>query len=186
MSNDPLIFLLRRFKTRGKDANSAFGEFMALVGPALYAASLRILRNKVLTDDAMQNTAIAIWNRIETLKEEAFVFTWCYRIATNEALKIKANENKRKTHNFDEQLLAFHADTEQYYTKSAEEMMELLMNAIQTLPEKQALVFQLRYFEEEKYSDIARLTNTSEGSLKASYHLATKKINQFLRSQLNL
>jgi len=65
-------------------------------------------------------------------------------------------------------------------------MMELLMNAIQTLPEKQALVFQLRYFEEEKYSDIARLTNTSEGSLKASYHLATKKINQFLRSQLNL
>jgi len=65
MSNDPLIFLLRRFKTRGKDANSAFGEFMALVGPALYAASLRILRNKVLTDDAMQNTAIAIWNRIE-------------------------------------------------------------------------------------------------------------------------
>ena len=186
MSNDPLIFLLRRFKARKEDANAAFGEFMTLVGPALYAACLRILRNKVLADDAMQNTAIAIWNRINTLKEEASVFTWCYRIATNEALKIKANENKRRTQSFDEKLLAFHADTEQYYIKSAEEMMELLMNAIQTLPEKQALVFQLRYFDEEKYSNIARLTNTSEGSLKASYHLATQKINQFLKSQLNL
>jgi RNA polymerase sigma-70 factor (ECF subfamily) len=186
MSNDSLIFLLRRFKTKGKDANAAFGEFMALVGPKLYAASFRILRSNVLTDDAMQNTAIVIWKRIETLKEEAVVFTWCYRIATNEALKIKAIENKRKTQNLDEQVLEFYDNTSQLYTQSAEEMMELLMKAVQTLPEKQALVFQLRYFDEEKYSDIARLTNTSEGSLKASYHLAVQKINQFLRSQLNL
>jgi RNA polymerase sigma-70 factor (ECF subfamily) len=186
MSNDSLIFLLRRFKSKGEDAHVAFGEFMAFIGPKLYAASYRILRNKVLTQDAMQNTAIAIWNRIETLNEEAFVFTWCYRIATNEALKVKATEKKRKTFCLDEKALEFHSNTSQHYTKTAEEMMELLMKAVQTLPEKQALVFQLRYFDEEKYSEIARLTNTSEGSLKATYHIATQKINQFLRSQLNL
>jgi RNA polymerase sigma factor (sigma-70 family) len=186
MSIDSLTFLLRRFKTKGKDANVAFREFMGIVGPKLYAASYRILRNKELTEDAMQNTAIAIWSRIETLKEEAFVFTWCYRIATNEALRIKAIEKTRKTLNLDEKVLEFHSNSSQYYTKTAEEMMELLMKAIHTLPEKQALVFQLRYFDEVKYSEMARLTNTSEGSLKATYHIATQKINQFLRSQLNL
>ncbi len=131
-------------------------------------------------DDVLQNTFVKIWKGLEGFRAESQLFTWIYRIATNEAI---THLNSRKKHN----LLPL--ENEEYDLSSilksdpwfnGDEAQIKLQSAILQLPEKQQLVFNLKYFEEMKYEDMSKILDTSVGALKASYHHAVKKIENYL------
>ncbi|MEQ8583030.1 MAG: RNA polymerase sigma factor [Marinoscillum sp.] len=131
-------------------------------------------------DDLTQNVFIKIWKSLGNFREEARLYTWIYRIATNECL----NFLKKKRRKF---MIPIHDVAGELSNKidqgtyiSGDEIQLKLQKAILTLPDKQRLVFNMRYFDELKFDDIAEITGTSVGALKASYHLAAKKIEIFL------
>jgi len=144
------------------------------------------IRNIVLihddADDVIQNTFIKIWENLSNFNEEAKLFTWMYRIATNESLNFL---NKRKKH----RLLSL-GDHEKTLENTligdpwfnGNEAQKKLQEALLSLPEKQRLVFNMKYFQELKYKEIADILDTSVGALKASYHHAVKKIEFFITS----
>ena len=131
-------------------------------------------------DDALQNTFINAWRSIGEFRNESALYTWLYRIATNEALTLI---NKRKKNS-----LVSIEDLGSYFENSHEgstwfdgdEVQVKLQNAILQLPEKQRIVFNLKYFDEMTYEDMSKVLGTSEGALKASYHHAVKKIEKIL------
>lgn len=131
-------------------------------------------------DDALQNTFINAWRSIGEFRNESALYTWLYRIATNEALTLI---NKRKKNS-----LVSIEDLGSYFENSHEgstwfdgdEAQVKLQNAILQLPDKQRIVFNLKYFDEMTYEDMSKVLGTSEGALKASYHHAVKKIEKIL------
>jgi RNA polymerase sigma-70 factor, ECF subfamily len=131
-------------------------------------------------DDALQNTFINIWKNIGKFRSESSLYTWIYTIATNEALAILRKRKKNSSIPLD--------GLENYFTDSDEgntmfdgdEIQIKLQNAILQLPEKQRIVFNMKYFEEMQYNDMSKILKTSEGALKASYHHAVKKIEKML------
>ncbi len=130
------------------------------------------------TDDLVQDVFIKVWNNIHKFREDSSLYTWIYRIATNECL----NFLKKKRNKF---FLPIHDVAGELTNKidegthiSGEEIQMKLQKALLKLPDKQRLVFNMRYFDEMKFKEIADITNTSEGALKASYHIAVKKIEQ--------
>ncbi|HWY36919.1 MAG TPA: sigma-70 family RNA polymerase sigma factor [Bacteroidia bacterium] len=136
-------------------------------------------------DDVLQNTFIKAWKALDNFKEEAQLYTWLYRIATNEALGFLRQKNRvsiQSIHPIEHQLSkSLESDT---YFKGNE--LELkLQQAILTLPEKQRLVFNMRYFDEMPYEEMSQVLETSVGALKASFHHAAKKIEDLLKNQLN-
>ena len=132
------------------------------------------------TDDVLQNTFIKTWKGLANFKEESQLYTWLYRIATNEALtflKQKQKNNTTSIHPIEYQLSkSLESDT--FF--SGDEIQLKLQKAILTLPEKQRLVFNMRYYDEMPYEEMSRVLETSEGALKASYHHAVKKIEEFI------
>jgi RNA polymerase sigma-70 factor (ECF subfamily) len=132
------------------------------------------------TDDVLQNTFIKVWKGLAGFKEESQLFTWLYRIATNESLtflKQKARANTTSIHSIEYQLSkSLESDT--FF--SGDEIQMKLQKAILTLPEKQRIVFNMRYYEEMPYEQMSDVLETSVGDLKASYHIAAKKIEEFL------
>ncbi len=134
------------------------------------------------TDDVLQNTFIKIWKGLANFKEESQLYTWLYRIATNESftfLKQKARANTTSIHPIEYQLSkSLESDT--YFT--GDEIQLKLQKAILTLPEKQRVVFNLRYYDEMPYEQMSEVLETSVGALKASYHIAAKKVEEFLVS----
>jgi RNA polymerase sigma-70 factor (ECF subfamily) len=114
------------------------------------------------------------------------ITTWMYRIARNETLNFLDKEKLRTGVDIDDAMLEIIAGHSGLDTMTSQEIWDVLQNAIATLPEKQAIVFQLKYFEELKYSEISAKLNTSEGALKASFHHAKQKIQTFILNQLNL
>ncbi|HEX8041624.1 MAG TPA: RNA polymerase sigma factor [Chryseosolibacter sp.] len=129
-------------------------------------------------DDLTQEVFIKIHKHIETFRNDSQLFTWIYRIATNECL----NFLQRKKRRF---LLRGESDlAEKLYTSSyisGDEVQLALQKALLKLPDKQRLVFNMRYFDDLSYEDIAEITDTSVGALKASYHHAVRKIEEFLK-----
>lgn len=130
-------------------------------------------------NDVVQNTLLKAWNSIETFKGESKVLTWLTRIAINEALDFVRRQKNHPTLSTDDADLglANQLMADRYF--DGDETEAQLQEAIAQLPDVQRTVFQLRYFDEMKYSDISRILGTSEGGLKASYHIAVKKITEF-------
>ena len=132
------------------------------------------------TDDVLQNTFIKTWKGLANFKEESQLYTWLYRIATNEALtflKQKQKNNTTSIHPIEYQLSkSLESDT--FF--SGDEIQLKLQKAILTLPEKQRLVFNMRYYDEMPYEEMSNILETSVGALKASYHKAAKKIEEYL------
>lgn len=135
-------------------------------------------------DDVLQNTFIKVYRHIGNFKGDSKLYTWMYRIATNEALTFLDKKAKQLSISNEElqQLLVDNLESDVYFEGDAIQLK--LQKAIATLPDKQQLVFNLKYFEDLKYSEISEITDTSEGALKASYHLANKKIEAYLKSNL--
>jgi RNA polymerase sigma-70 factor (ECF subfamily) len=134
------------------------------------------------TDDVLQNTFIKVYQNLNKFKGESKLFSWMYRIATNEALTFLNQKAKRggissetlQNKTIDNLTSDSHFD--------GDELQIRLQKAIITLPEKQQLVFKMKYFEELKYEQISEILGTSVGALKASYHHAVKKIEAFVTS----
>jgi RNA polymerase sigma-70 factor (ECF subfamily) len=173
------------FITQLKDKatrETAFRKLMADYKERLYWHIRNIVKSHDDADDVLQNTFIKIYRYIDKFKGDSKLYTWMYRIATNEALTFLSKQAKRKSITDEELQTSLIENLESDVYFEGDEIAKKLQEAIATLPEKQRLVFNMRYFEELKYSDISEITETSEGSLKASYHLASKKIEEYLKT----
>lgn len=145
----------------------------------LYHQIRRMVISHEDTDDVLQTVFIKTWKNIDRFRGEAKIYTWLYRIAMNESITF-LNRKKRKMwvpFTQVEKKLEHSLETSEDF--QGEEIQKKLLKAMMTLPEKQRAVFNLKYFEELKYEDIAEITGTSVGALKASYHHAVKKIEDF-------
>lgn len=144
-----------------------------------------IIRRMVIThedaNDVLQNTLLKAWNGLSAFHGDSRLSTWLSRIAINESVDFLRRQKARVVMSADEdQSLANTLMADPYF--DGDQTQALLQDAISRLPDVQRTVFQLRYYEDMKYSEMSRLLNTSEGSLKASYHIAVKKISEFFKS----
>lgn len=163
-----------------KTQNKAFEVLVKTYQKPLYYHIRNIVLNHDDADDVLQNTFVKIFRFLKDFKADSKLFSWMYRIATNEALsfiKLKAKANQCSTQAIQEKaILNIKADP--YF--DGDEMQITLQKAILLLPEKQQLIFKMKYFEELKYEEISDILGTSVGALKASYHHAVKKIENYI------
>ena len=133
------------------------------------------------TDDILQNVFIKAFNGLSNFREDSRIFTWLYRIATNECITFLNSKKKRFFIPMVdvENQLSQNLENDSYFNGDRIQMR--LQQAILTLPEKQRLVFNMKYFEDMKYDDMSEILGTSVGALKASYHHAVKKIEEFMK-----
>ncbi len=130
-------------------------------------------------NDVVQNVLIKVYRNIATFEGKSKLYTWLYRIATNESITFLNNKQKRGIQSIDQHvILSENLQADTYF--DGDETQLLLQKAIATLPEKQRLVFNMRYFGEHSYAQMSEILETSEGALKASFHHAVKKIEQFV------
>lgn len=163
---------------------AAFRVLLETYQQRLYWHIRRMVISHDDTDDVLQNTFIKIFRHIDTFKGESKLYSWMYRIATNEALSFMKKRSRRMGIT-DEELkehLVDSLEADPYF--DGDEAQLQLQRALTGLPDKQREVFNLKYFEEMKYEEMSELLNTSVGALKASYHLAVKKIESYLK-QIN-
>ena len=133
-------------------------------------------------DDLTQETFIKAWNSIEKFRGDSQISTWLYRIAINETLTfLKKRQIETVPIDSDEYDIAGTIESDAYFCGDSTDI--LFRKAIETLPEKQRLVFNMKYFEEMKYEEMSDILGSSIGALKASYHIATKKIEEFLKNK---
>ncbi|MBJ6367640.1 RNA polymerase sigma factor [Snuella sedimenti] len=158
----------------------AFRALVSLYKERLYWHIRNIVKSHDDADDVLQNTFIKVHKNINNFKGDSKLFSWMYRIATNEAITFINNNAKRLqvTNNEVQQLAITNLTSDVYFEGS--DIQIKLQEAIATLPQKQQLVFNMKYFEDLKYKDMAEILETSEGALKASYHIAVKKIETYL------
>ncbi|MDO4319879.1 MAG: sigma-70 family RNA polymerase sigma factor [Bacteroidales bacterium] len=161
----------------------AFGEVIQLYSEPLYWQIRRMVQSHDDADDLLQNTFMKAWQSIENFRGEARLSTWLYKIAVNEAITHLARERKRLNLSLDDQESALAATIEADPDIDGDRLALDLRKAIATLPEKQRLVFNMKYFDDMKYEDISRILGTSVGALKASFHLAVKKIEHFFANR---
>ena len=160
----------------------AFRNLMSLYKKRLYWHIRKIVLSHADADDVLQNTFFKVFKNIHSFKEDSKLYSWMYRIATNEAITF-INKKAAKQHVDISELQYKMADdlqSDTYY--SGDEIQQILQKAIVTLPQKQQLVFNMKYYDEMKYSDMSVVLDTSVGALKASYFHAVKKIEKFLKS----
>ena len=133
-------------------------------------------------NDVLQNVFIRVWKGLENFREDSQLYTWLYRIATNESLTFIEQAKKRSSVSLsdDESGLSDKVRADQHF--DFQKLEWKLQLAIQQLPEKQRVVFNLRYYDEMPYEEMSKVLETSEGALKASYHHAVKKIEEFIKN----
>lgn len=139
-------------------------------------------------DDVVQDIFIKVWRNLEKFREDSQLYTWLYRIATNECITFLNKKKQKQSVSLDDESSAYLSDSlaDGAYFNGDKAQMKL-QQALLTLPDKQRLVFNMKYFEDMKYEEISNVLGTSVGALKASYHLAVKKIeNFFCQQRLNL
>ena len=176
-----LIEQLINVQTREK----AFRELISLYKERLYWHVRKIVTSHDDTDDVLQNTFIKIYKNIGKFNQESKLFSWMYRIATNEAITFINKRAKEKKVDIAEvqEYLVNTLENDVYFT--GEEIQEILQKAIATLPQKQQLVFNMKYFDNIKYTEISEILGTSVGALKASYFHAVKKVENYIKNKIN-
>ncbi|XCF05678.1 RNA polymerase sigma factor [Tamlana crocina] len=163
-----------------KDKDEAFRALISLYKERLYWHIRNIVKSHDDTDDVLQNTFIKVYKNIHNFKGESKLFSWMYRIATNESITfINKNAKRLQTSSEEVQQQVINNLTSDVYFEGSDIQLKL-QKAIATLPEKQQLVFNMKYFQDLKYKEISEILETSEGALKASYHIAVKKIEDYL------
>jgi RNA polymerase sigma factor (sigma-70 family) len=131
-------------------------------------------------NDVLQNVFIRVWNGLENFREDSQLYTWLYRIATNECLTFMEQQKKRSSVSLSEVESGLSNKIKADKDFDANKLEWKLQLAIQQLPEKQRIVFSLRYYDEMPYEQMSKVLETSEGALKASYHHAVKKIEDYI------
>lgn len=163
-----------------KTQNEAYRQLLFQYQRPLYNHIRNIVLNHDDADDVLQSTFIKVFQHLKNFKRESKLFSWMYRIATNEAITF-INQKAKKNGRTSEALQSKVVDNLQadvYFDGDAVQIK--LQKAIHLLPEKQQLVFKMKYFEEIKYEDMSEILGTSVGALKASYHHAVKKIELYM------
>jgi RNA polymerase sigma-70 factor (ECF subfamily) len=162
------------------DLNKGFRLIVEKYSQKLYWHIRRLVILHEDADDVLQNTFINVWKSIGNFRSESSLYTWLYTIATNEALTL-INKRKRNAAVSIDELGSFFASSQEGSTWfDGDKALIKLHNAILTLPEKQRIVFNLKYFDDMTYEEMSKILKTSEGALKASYHHAVKKIEKIL------
>ncbi|MDE6278200.1 MAG: sigma-70 family RNA polymerase sigma factor [Muribaculaceae bacterium] len=157
----------------------AFAEVINLFSEPLYWQIRRMVQSHDDTNDILQNTFLKAWGSVENFRGDAKLSTWLYKIAVNESITFLARERKRAGISLDDQEAAIINTIEADKDIDGDLLSLRLRKAVASLPEKQRLVFNMKYYDDMKYEDISEILGTSVGALKASYHLAVKKIEQF-------
>lgn len=167
--------LISALKTEGMK-EKAFQLLVTNYQQRLYWHIRKIVLSHDDADDLMQNVFIKVWKNIDTFREDSSLFTWLFRIATNESLSFLQQKKRRNIFSIDgvsDYLVeAFESDA----NFEGDDLQKRLQLAVLQLPEKQRLVFNMKYYDEMKYEEMAEILKTSVGALKASYHHAVKKI----------
>ena len=165
-----------------KTQNEAFRKLVREYQRPLYTHVRNMVLNHDDADDVLQNTFVKIFQNLKNFKGESKLFSWMYRIATNEAINF-INTRSKKSGIYNEEIkdkLVKNLESDVDY--DGDEIQLKLQNAVAILPEKQQQVFKMKYFEELKYEEMSEILGTSVGALKASYFHAVKKIEEFLNS----
>ncbi len=165
-----------------KTQNQAFQKLLRNYQRPLYNQIRNIVLNHEDANDVLQNTFVKVFQYLKDFKGDSKLFSWMYRIATNEAITFINNKAKRNgtTSEALQSKIVDDLKADSYF--DGNEIQLKLQKAIAILPEKQQLVFKMKYYEEIKYKDMSDVLGTSVGALKASYHLAVKKIEEFMKT----
>ncbi|CAL2085384.1 RNA polymerase sigma-70 factor, ECF subfamily [Tenacibaculum sp. 190524A02b] len=163
----------------------AFKDLVSQYKERLYWHIRKIVFAHEDADDVLQNTFIKIFRNIDNFKGDSKLYSWMYRIATNEAITFINKKAKEKNIDISEYQQQLISSLDSDYWFNGDEIQLILQKAIATLPQKQQLVFNMKYFDNMKYNDIAEVLEVSIGSLKASYHHAVKKIETYIKSNTN-
>lgn len=158
----------------------AFTAIVKKYQQRLYWHIRRMVVNHDDADDLLQNVFMKIWRALNGFREESQLYTWMYKIATNECITFLEQKKKKATEAIDDEDSGLSNQVKAEKGFDAEKLEWKLQLAIQKLPTKQKLVFNLRYFDEMPYEQMSRMLGTSEGALKASYHHAVKKIEDYI------
>ena len=165
-----------------KEKESAFRKLVSQYKEPLYWQIRKIVLDHDDTDDVLQNTFIKIFKNINTFKADSKLYTWMYRIATNEAITFINKKAKRANlSNVELKNRAIeNLRTDVYFEGNAIQLQ--LQKAIATLPQKQQLIFSMKYFEDHTYEQLSEILDTSVGGLKSSYHIAVKKVTDYIKN----
>jgi len=171
-----IVKLIQYSKTREK----GFKLLMQSYKEALYWMIRRMVLHHDDAEDVLQCSFMKIWQNLDKFRGDANIYTWVYRIAVNEALAF-LNKKKKQSLSLNEkgEYLSQQLESDSYF--DGDDAQKQLQLALKTLPSQQRVVFNLRYFEEMKYQDMAKVLDKSEGGLKANYHHAVKKIEEYFK-----
>jgi RNA polymerase sigma-70 factor (ECF subfamily) len=157
----------------------AFAVVVSQYSESLYWKIRRMVLSHEDANDVLQNTFVKAWNSIATFQGKSKLSTWLYRIAINESLDFLRHQKLVQQVSADEMMgVSQKLLADEFFDGNSAEA--ILQEAISTLPDVQRMVFNLRYFDEMKYSDMSELLHTSEGALKSSYHIAVRKIKEYV------
>ena len=160
----------------------AFRKLVSDYKERLYWHIRKIVISHDDADDVLQNTFIKIFRGIDNFKQESQLFSWMYRIATNESITFINKKAKEKNVDINDYQYSLTSTLDSDLHFDGNEIQVILQKAIKTLPTKQQLVFNMKYFDELKYKEISEILETSEGALKASYFHAVKKIEEYIKN----
>lgn len=166
--------------TNPKSREKAFRKLIAMYQESLYWHIRKILISHEDTNDVLQNTFLKIHKNISKFKGESKLYSWMYRIATNESLTFLSKKAKKNNVSLDEYKVTNYHSLQEDTLFNGDKIQTILQIAIEKLPYKQKLVFNMKYFDNMKYEDISEILDTSVGALKASYFHAVKKIKQHI------
>ena len=162
---------------------AAFSSIVRIWQERIYWHIRKMVLSHEDANDVMQNTFLKAWNGIDNFRGDSLISTWLYRIATNETLTFLTNQRMKNARSMEdeESLMYQHLQADSYFDGNEAELK--LQKAILSLPEKQRLVFNMKYFDDITYEEMESILGTSVGALKASYHHAVKKIERFFESE---
>lgn len=182
MSQETESNLIKRVQN-AETQQSAFSELVKEYSEPLYWQIRKIVLSHDDANDVLQNTFIKVWTSIDNFRGDSKLSTWLYRIAINEAITFLNKQRAQNNISVDDtdSFLLSKLEGDEYFDGDKAQL--ILQKAILTLPEKQRIVFNLKYFDEMKYEEMSEVLDTSVGALKASYHHAVKKIEDFLSAE---
>lgn len=175
-SDTELLAQFRQSPTREK----AYTTIVRKYQEKLYWHIRRMVVEHEDANDVLQNVLIRVWNGLENFREDSQLYTWLYRVATNECLTFLEQQKKRSSVSLSEVESGLENKIKADKHFDPQKLEWKLQLAIQQLPEKQRIVFSLRYYDEMPYEQMSRVLETSEGALKASYHHAVKKVEDYI------
>lgn len=175
-NEDDIVARLQDPKTRSQ----AFEDIVKHYGQQLYWQIRRLVVYHDDADDVLQNTFVKVWTNIDSFRGESKLSTWLFKIAYNESITFLNHKRETLSLDAEDSVVANQLESDPFF--DGDDTQKMLQDAMDTLPDKQRAVFQMKYFDDMKYEDISQVTGTSIGALKASFHHAVKKIEDFFNS----